>query len=1227
MKSLKVLLVSFFLLSTILTVSSFAQEAAERSEFKQEASNKGVARAVNPGEMRFDKSGVWIDDVSLTPEIASTNNYSFVTTTTGSLTDMSTGTTTLVGANLDDTASAVTNIGFDFWFQGVRFTQFSANSNGDVRLGGVAVQGGSPYQALAQAGISLLSPFSSDLRTHTTGRVHFKVIGAAPNRTLVIEWLNMQSNFNSGGTVDLTYQMRLSETTGVIEYAYGVMTMSAGGAADPNSNDPQIGFSSNNTANTVGSVTAAQSGAPPPTYNGTSAVPTNNLYVAGSIVALSGAADGSRRTFNFTSPVPTDPTGLNFTAVTAVGMTLNWTDASSNEAGFVIYNSTDGINYTFVQQAAENATSSAVTGLTPSTNYFWRVASVSEGALSAGFATGTQMTGAPGADSCLGAGGNWSAAGTWLDGTPPTGTDIVTIGAGCTVTIDSSNAFSVIVQSGGVLQFEATTARTLTVVSDVTIDAGGTFQSNPAGTQTAHVLSIGGNLTNNGTLDFSTNTDTAGAGITFTGAANNTFGGTGATTDVRTITINKGTSNANILELTTSAFTVRGAVVDSANAGYLTLTNGTFKISGTFTANFRTFPIAAYTIGATAGIWLNNPNYTVTAQNGSATNSGLLRLTQGTYNVGTGAGSTISGTTGVYNIEGGTFNVSGRFQLGSSANYTQSGGNLNCTTVGNTSASFAGYDALVGAVMNMSGGNINLVQRNTAATGFDYWVDGTINMSGTGTTLNVGTAATITAFNFRIRGNMPNVNVDNTTNAKTATFVAQSLIRGNQTIQIGTTYNLNGFLVAVVGGFGTSIVNNGTIVGSTAGSTWYFQNTSPMVVSGSGIQGTNAAPIVALSIDSTGGVDFATLVNNAILRRINLFTGSTTGSGKLTLGAGDAVVNIVQIGNATTATAAGNFDVPLTFNLGTGGQTIFYLRETGTRTTGNEVNPARTLVALTYDDNGVAKTLTIAGGNLLVTGAMTLTNGIILTGANILTHNGAATRTNGYVDGTLNRSYTATGAYTYFVGQNGYSPVLATVSALTTNPSQLSVQPFDATLGGFSPAQSISRNWLLTEVGDLTADISLTYLVADENGNEADYRVWRRDGAGLATDLCGAPCVNTGTNVAGPALGVTAFGRFTAAEALTPTAAAADISGRVLTAGGLPIANVRVILSGGQLPEPINVYTGHLGIYYFLDVPVGQNYVITVKSRRFFFAKPSHLFTLNDDLIDQDFVAEPQWPQ
>src|SRR5205085_2340332 len=96
---------------------------------------------------------------------------------------------------------------------------------------------------------------------------------------------------------------------------------------------------------------------------------------------------------------------------------------------------------------------------------------------------------------CNGAGGNWSSTGTWSGGVVPTAADSVTITNGCTVTIDTAaTALSVNVQSGGILQYEAVTARTLTVGQSVTIDSGGTFQSAATGTITTHVLSVGTDL-------------------------------------------------------------------------------------------------------------------------------------------------------------------------------------------------------------------------------------------------------------------------------------------------------------------------------------------------------------------------------------------------------------------------------------------------------------------------------------------------------------------------------------------------------------------------------------------------------------------------------------------------------------------------------------------------------------------------------------------------------------
>ena len=494
-----------------------------------------------------------------------------------------------------------------------------------------------------------------------------------------------------------------------------------------------------------------------------------------------------------------------------------------------------------------------------------------------------------------------------------------------------------------------------------------------------------------------------------------------------------------------------------------------------------------------------------------------------------------------------------------------------------------------------------------------------------------GPALTAVNFNFRISGNTPSMVVDNTTNNKTATFIAQTLIHGNTTVPTGTTFALNGFLVAPTAdpGFVRTFTNNGTITGNIAGSRLYFLGTgagSGNIYTGSGIAGTVALPILSLDFDSVAGTDLSGAANQLIVSRVDLFTGNVTGSSKITLGIGGASASTVQIGLGAAPSNAGTFDTPFTFNLGTGGQTNLYLRTTSSYTTGGEINPARLLTAMTVDNN--VSSLNIAGGNITITGAMTLTNGVVFTGNdNILIHDGAATRTNGFVDGNLGRDFAAPGAYTYFVGQGAFTPVLANVTAVTS-AGRLTARSFNGTLTGFNPPTSLSRNWSLAEFGDLTADLSFTYDIDanDVSGNEADYRTYRRNAALVTTNLCpGGPCVNVGTNTLGPVTGVTDFdGRWTGAENQIVVAANASISGRVMTSNGNGIRNAVVSLSGGTLTHPVIVQTGPFGSYGFDNLQVGQTYFLQVSAKRFRFSSPSRVITLQDNLEDMNFIANPQ---
>lgn len=109
-------------------------------------------------------------------------------------------------------------------------------------------------------------------------------------------------------------------------------------------------------------------------------------------------------------------------------------------------------------------------------------------------------------------------------------------------------------------------------------------------------------------------------------------------------------------------------------------------------------------------------------------------------------------------------------------------------------------------------------------------------------------------------------------------------------------------------------------------------------------------------------------------------------------------------------------------------------------------------------------------------------------------------------------------------------------------------------------------------------------------------------------------------SVVGLAGGVPDIG---ADEALAPLAAEAVINGRVLTADGRGIRNAIISVSGGNLTQPIFVRTGSFGYYSIEGLDAGQTYVLTINSKRFIFSNPSVVVTLEDNVSEVNFTAEP----
>ena len=92
---------------------------------------------------------------------------------------------------------------------------------------------------------------------------------------------------------------------------------------------------------------------------------------------------------------------------------------------------------------------------------------------------------------------------------------------------------------------------------------------------------------------------------------------------------------------------------------------------------------------------------------------------------------------------------------------------------------------------------------------------------------------------------------------------------------------------------------------------------------------------------------------------------------------------------------------------------------------------------------------------------------------------------------------------------------------------------------------------------------------------------------------------------------------------LRPTAADAVVSGRVTTAFGRGISKARVTMTDAATGAERTVMTNGFGYYTFDQVESGRFYVLSVTAKGHKFADGQKSFTVNDNLADLDFIANP----
>lgn len=249
-------------------------------------------------------------------------------------------------------------IGFNFTYNGIVFDRMAINNNGWISLGQSSLNpsvnnaSSSGYTAISATSTATptllrnrIAALSRDIQAQTGAELRVETIGTSPNMICVIQWSNYRK-FGATGD-NFNFQIRLYETTNVVEVVYGTMVNNATAAT------PQVGLSgtintdfNNRTTTTDWSATTA----------GVANNATCNL--SATVVPLSG------QTFTWTPPAPC-------AGAPSVGTTTSTTNPVCSGVNFTLGMSAppfgvSGITYQW-QSSTDGITYANITGATSAT--------------------------------------------------------------------------------------------------------------------------------------------------------------------------------------------------------------------------------------------------------------------------------------------------------------------------------------------------------------------------------------------------------------------------------------------------------------------------------------------------------------------------------------------------------------------------------------------------------------------------------------------------------------------------------------------------------------------------------------------------------------------------------------------------------------------------------------------------------------------------------------------
>ncbi|MGA9364221.1 MAG: T9SS type A sorting domain-containing protein [Bacteroidota bacterium] len=473
--------------------------------------------------------------------------------------------------------------------------------------------------------------------------------------------------------------------------------------------------------------------------------------------------------------------------------------------------------------------------------------------------------------------GNWSTM-VWSEPGVPGATDNVIIADGHAVTIDQNvSVASITVGQGtsGTLMFDGVAARAVAVTGNVTVAAGGTFITQSTGTQT-HSLSLGGDLSNNGTFDMSRSGTTFLCTVIFIKVGDQSISGVGSLTRFRSITLDKGSPNNRVL----CSINVSDA---GAGPGAITFTNGTWEQ----TANVFTIGSGSQTIPSTGSIIVSGSGGLAIPSSSPTVSGNLTVNTSGTVTLGAGANSlTVTGGTATF--ASGTVTILGKLVM-SGGTTTINGAGIRISPRGSTpssdlAASGNTFDCTSGANLIFSSGSVTLVDPNAgddSRSGRDLRINSTGTVSLAGSTFCLGDG------------------ISSKTAAGTGFLIALSgsIQLGNLTLHGGGMTGRNVLLKSDVNVGGTLTLTSGAL--TLGGYTLSYGAAGSLVYNGTSSQTTTDAEFPA----SNGPLNIT--INNGSGVQLHA---SRTINGMLTFTVGKIVTaeNMLTLGTAASLEGAGN---------------------------------------------------------------------------------------------------------------------------------------------------------------------------------------------------------------------------------------------------------------------------------------------------------------------------------